>query len=311
MTRSAALFVLLASVAAPLAAASPAPVGPLDPALYSTLHWRQLGPFRAGWAEMIEGLPGRPDSYVFAASGGGVWKTDDSGRTWRSLFDKGGSSAIGAIAVAPSRPDTMYIGGGQPEPRYDVQAGRGVYRTTDGGATWQDLGLGDTRYIGRIWVDPRNSDTVLVAAVGHFFGPSEARGVYRSTDGGKSWAHTLSAGPWTGAVDLASDPEHPDTIFAAAWQARQWPWQSYFTKTAGSGSAIYRSDDGGIHWRRLSGGGWPSGPLGRISITTARKGGALKLYAVVDAKDDGGMWRSDDGGATWLHVNQTQAFASY
>jgi photosystem II stability/assembly factor-like uncharacterized protein len=260
---------------------------------------------------MIEGVPDRPDVFYFGAAGGGIWRSDDAGRTWNSVFDRGGSSAIGAIAVAPSDPDTIYAGGGQPEPRYDVESGRGVYRSTDGGRTWSDLGLAGTRYIGRIWVSPRDRDIVLVGAVGHFFGPSASRGVYRSTDGGKTWAHTLAVGDQVGVADLAADPARPDTIFAAAWQARQWPWQSYFTRIAGPGSAIYRSDDGGVSWRRLSGGGWPAGPLGRISLATARAAGSLRVYAVVDADKDGGLWRSDDGGTHWQHVNDEKAIASY
>src|SRR5947209_2190681 len=203
------VFLFLACLGAIGTAQAKPAAATVDPSLYGSLHWRLLGPFRAGWASMIEGVPDRPDTYYFGAAGGGVWRTDDAGRTWRSIFDRGGSSAIGAIAVAPSRPGTIYVGGGQPEPRYDVEAGRGVYRSTDGGKTWSDLGLADTRYIGAIWVSPTDPDTVLVAAVGHFFGPSEARGVFRSTDGGRTWSHPLAPGPWTGAVDLTSDPARP------------------------------------------------------------------------------------------------------
>ena len=284
---------------------------PVDPALYSTLNWRLLGPFRAGWAEMIVGVPSEPNTFYFGASGGGVWKTDDAGRTWTSLFDKGGSSAIGAIAVAPSNPDVIYIGGGQPEPRYDVQSGRGVYKSTDGGRTWTDLGLADTKYIGRIWVSPTNPNTVVVGAVGHFFGPSDARGIFRSTDGGRTWTHPLAPGGFTGVNDVVSDPKNPRTLFASTWEARQYPWQSYFTKIAGPGSGIWRSDDEGAHWHRLTGGGWPTGPLGRISLAAARKAGKLRVYASVDADNVQGLWRSDDGGAHWKRVNPGAAFANY
>ena len=292
-------------------AAVPAAAAPVDPSLYSSLHWRLLGPFRAGWAEMIEGVPSKPNTFYFGASGGGVWKTDDAGRTWTSLFDKGASSAIGAIEIAPSNPDVIYIGGGQPEPRYDVQAGRGVYKSTDGGKTWADLGLHETKYIGRIWVSPTDPNTVVVGAVGHFFGPSDARGIYRSTDGGKTWSHPLSLGGFTGVNDIASDPKNPRTLFASTWEARQYPWQSYFTEISGPGSGVWRSDDGGAHWRKLSGGGWPAGALGRISLATTRKGGNLRVYATVDSKDHGGLWRSDDGGAHWKRVNPGKAFSNY
>jgi photosystem II stability/assembly factor-like uncharacterized protein len=284
---------------------------PVDPSLYSTLHWRLLGPFRAGWAEMIEGVPGKPNSFVFGASGGGVWRTDDAGQTWGSLFDQGSSSAIGAIAVAPSNPNVIYVGGGQPEPRYDVQSGRGIYKSTDGGKTWTHLGLADTRYIGRIWVSPTDPNTVLVAAVGHFFGASDARGIYRSTDGGKTWSHPVAPGGFTGANDIAADPHNPRTMFASTWEARQYPWQSYFTEISGPGSGVWRSDDEGAHWRRMSGGGWPTGPLGRISLAATRKGGKLRVYAVIDSKKAGGLWRSDDGGAHWRRVNSETAFAGY
>jgi photosystem II stability/assembly factor-like uncharacterized protein len=152
---------------------------------------------------------------------------------------------------------------------------------------------------------------VLVGAVGHFFGPSTARGIYRSTDGGRTWSHPLAPGEWTGINDIASDPDNSRTLFASAWEARQWPWQSYFTEISGPGGGIYRSDDGGVHWRKLSGGGWPNGPLGRISLAATRKAGRLRLYAVIDSKANGGLWRSDDGGAHWRRVNSEKAFASY
>ncbi len=301
-------FALLSAAVSSTSAATSSTV---DPALYAAAHWRLLGPYRGGWASVIEGVPARPDTFYIGSAGGGVWRTDNAGRTWVSLFDHGPSSAIGAIAVAPSNPDVLYVGAGQPEPRYDVQAGRGVYRSADGGRTWTDVGLADTRYIGRIHVDPRDPDKVLVAAVGHFFGPGPDRGVYRSVDGGKHWTHTLAPGEQTGAVDLAADPAHPDTVFAATWEARQYPWQSYFTKVAGAGSGLYRSDDGGVTWRRMAGGGWPEGPLGRISLATARTAAGLRIYAVIESDTSGGLWRSDDAGANWKRVNDGKAFISY
>jgi photosystem II stability/assembly factor-like uncharacterized protein len=309
VNRIKAMMVALSS--ASLLAPASAQAQAVDGRLYDMLHWRLVGPFRAGWAEMIEGIPGQSNSFVFGASGGGVWRTDDAGNTWRSLFDEGDSSAIGAITVAPSNPNVIYLGGGQPEPRYDVQAGRGVYSSRDGGRTWTDLGLHDTRYIGRIWVSPTDPNNVVVAAVGHFFGASDARGIYHSMDGGRTWSHPLAPGGFTGANDIVADPANPRVLFASTWEARQWPWQSYFTDVAGPGSGLWRSDDGGAHWRRLSGAGWPTGPLGRISLAATRKGKALRLYAVIDSKANGGLWRSDDAGRHWRRVNPEKAFASY
>jgi photosystem II stability/assembly factor-like uncharacterized protein len=281
-----------------------------SPALCSDLHWRLLGPFRGGWAEMIEGVPSRPNTFFFAAAGGGIWRTDNAGRTWSSVFDQG-PAPVGAIAIAPSNPDVIYAGTGQPEPRYDVAAGEGVFRSEDGGKTWRSLGLADTKYIGRIWVSPNDPNTVLVGALGHFFGPSAARGVFRSTDGGRTWTQALKIDDWTGVTDLASDPSDPKVIFAASWTARQYPWQSYFTPIAGTGSALWRSADGGATWTRLGGKGWPAGPLGRISVATTRTASGLRLYATIESPTQGGLWRSDDGGASWTLVNKGQAFSGY
>jgi photosystem II stability/assembly factor-like uncharacterized protein len=297
--------VFAGTVAALLTASMSQAAVPLDP------QWRLVGPFRGGWGEMVVGIPERPDSFMFGAAGGGVWRSDNAGRTWTSMFDKGPTAPIGAIAIAPANPDVVYIGSGQPEPRYDVQSGEGVFGSRDGGKTWRDLGLKDTRHIGKVWIDPANPDTVLVAAVGDLFKAGPERGVYRSTDGGASWAHTLKVDDDTGAVDLASDPSDPKVVFAATWTARQYPWQSYFTPIAGLGSAVWRSGDGGATWARLGGEGWPAGPLGRISLATTRVNGALRLYAVVSAKDASGLYRSDDGGGHWSRVNDDQAFTSY
>ncbi len=300
---AAAAFLLLCGAAS-------AADAPPSPNQYADLHWRLVGPFRGGWAEMIEGIPDKPDSYLFAASGGGVWRTDDAGRTWRSVFDQD-PAPVGALAIAPSNSDVIYAGTGQPEPRYDVAAGGGVFRSDDGGKSWRSLGLADTKYIGRIWVSPTDPNTVLVGALGHFFGPSQARGVFRSTDGGKTWSQTLKIDDWTGVVDLSSDPADPNTLFAASWTARQWPWQSYFTKTAGPNSGVWKSTDGGATWTRLGGKGWPAGPLGRVSVAAARTPKGLRLYAMIDSAENGGLWRSDDGGASWVRANKGGAFSSY
>ncbi len=260
---------------------------------------------------MVVGVPTRPDTFYFGAAGGGVWRSDNAGRTWTSLFDAGASAPIGALAVAPSAPDVIYIGAGQPEPRYDVAGGSGVSGSRDGGRTWRALGLADTRHIGRIWIDPRDPNRVLVAAVGDFFSEGPDRGVFLTTDGGARWTQSLRIDPSTGAVDLAADPANPDVVFAAAWQARQYPWQSYFTPVAGPGSGVYKSTDGGASWKRMEGGGWPGGPLGRISLAVTRTAAGLRVYAVVSSDKAGGLYRSDDGGANWALVNDEPAFTSY
>ena len=304
--RNAVMLALVSAVVGAPAVAAPSS----SPSATPDLHWRLLGPFRGGWATMVEGVPDAPDTFYFGAAGGGVWKSDNAGLTWTSVFDKGPAS-VGAIAVAPTDPNVVYVGTGQPEPRYDVTAGLGVYRTSDGGKTWRDLGLKDTRYIGRIRVSPTDANTVLVGAQGHFFGPNRERGVFRSTDGGATWDQTLKIDADTGVQDLASDPADPKIIFAAAWQVRQYPWQSYFTPAAGPGSGIYKSVDGGVTWARLSGGGWPKVALGRIGLAVTRKGGATRVYATVDSPTAGGLWRSDDAGVNWVRVNDENAFTSY
>jgi photosystem II stability/assembly factor-like uncharacterized protein len=293
-----------------LACAKPAAASAPVEQLWSDMKWRNIGPFRGGWGSMVVGIPGRPDSFVFGAAGGGVWRTDDAGETWRPMFDHG-PQAVGAIAVAPSNGDVIYIGTGQPEPRYDIQAGAGVFKSTDGGKTWTSVGLENTKYIGRIWVDPSNPDVVLVAAVGHFFGPNPERGVFRSEDGGKTWTQPLKINDDTGVSDLASDPSDPNIIFAGAWQVRQYPWQSYFTRAAGPGSAIYKSSDRGKTWTKLSGGGWPSGSLGRIGLAATHTAKGTRVYAAVDSADAPGLYRSDDGGATWVRANKEDAITSY
>jgi photosystem II stability/assembly factor-like uncharacterized protein len=286
----------------------------LDPSLYSDLRWRLVGPFRGGWATCAAGVPDDPAIYYFGAAAGGVWKTEDAGGTWTPIFDRAGSASVGDLAVAPSDPKVIYVGTGQIHTRYDIASGDGLYRSDDAGKTWKHVGLAATRSIGRILVDPRNPDVVVVAALGHIYGPNRERGIFRTEDGGRTWSQVLFVNEETGGADLAADPENPAVVYASLWQARNYPWLSYFKPDIGPSSAIYKSLDGGRTWRKLSGAGWPSADLGRIGLAAAAGG---RVYALVDgapARGDepsaAGLYRSDDGGAAWTRVNETRGLAS-
>jgi len=266
------------------------------------MHWRLVGPFEGGRVEAVTGVPGHPDTFFFGAVVGGVWKTTDAGGHWRPVFDDQPIASIGAIAVAPSDPNVIYVGTGEPDPRGDISFGDGVYRSTDGGETWSNVGLRDTRHIGEIAVDPRDPDVVYVAALGHMFGPSEQRGIFRSRDGGKTWEKVLYEDENTGAVDLAMDPHNPRVLFAAMWQVRRHPWKLV---NGGPGSGLYRSTDGGDTWKPVRGHGLPEGTLGRMSVDVSGADGQ-RVYLLVNHREKGGLYRSDDGGASWTLVNDSQ-----
>jgi photosystem II stability/assembly factor-like uncharacterized protein len=280
--------------------------------------WRLVGPFRAGWATAVAGVEQQPGTFYFGGAGGGVWKTTNAGQTWRGLMQRERSSAIGALAVAPSDPRILYAGTGQVDARYDIMAGDGVYRSSDGGESWVPAGLEDSRHIGAILVHPRDPDRVLVASLGHVFGPGTERGVFLTRDGGGHWQCVLPAPDSVGAVDLACDPLRPEVIYASTWQVRLHPWLDYFMPQGGRGSGIWKSEDGGEHWRRLAG-GLPEGRVGRIGLAVARGGGGRVVYAcvqVIAGADTGasrprsGLYRSDDGGARWELVNPDGSLAS-
>ncbi len=273
------------------------------PDVGAALEWRLVGPYRAGWATATAGVGGGFDTFYLGAAGGGIWKSDDAGRTWRVVFDGVDSSSVGALAVSRSNPEVLYAGMGQVTSRYDIAAGDGVYRSDDAGRSWQHIGLAASRHIGAIQIDPRNPDTAWVAALGPVYGPGMERGVFRTTDGGKTWAHTLFVSENTGAIDLAMDPADSGVLFASVWQIRYRPWLNYFTPDTGPESGVYKSTDGGLTWRRVTGGGWPGGRLGRIGLAVSHRTAGARVWALVDAEDGGGLYRSDDSGSTWQRVN--------
>jgi photosystem II stability/assembly factor-like uncharacterized protein len=253
-------------------------------------------------------VPGDPNVYYFGAVSGGVWKTTDGGLNWTPIFDKEPISSIGSLAVAPSDPNVIYVGTGEACIRGDISYGDGVYKSVDAGKTWTNVGLKDTRQIGKVIVDPRNPDIVFVAALGHAFGPNEERGVFRSLDGGKSWQKVLYKDDKTGAIDITFDPTNSHILFAALWQAHRTP---YSLESGGPGSGLYKSTDGGATWKPAGGGeghGLPRGILGRIGVSVS---GAdpNRVYAQIEATNDkGGLYVSNDGGDHWSLVNGDHRF---
>jgi photosystem II stability/assembly factor-like uncharacterized protein len=302
LSSAVAIFALAASLRA---AASPTPTAAplIDEKLFNGMRWRQIGPFRGGRALAVEGVMGEPDTYYFGAVAGGVWKTTDGGANWIPLFDKQPISSIGAITVAPSDHNVVYAGTGEAAIRGNTTYGIGVFKSIDGGKTWENIGLKDTRHIGALIVDPRNENVVLLAALGHAFGPNQERGIFRTSDGGKTWTKVLSKDENTGGIDIVFDPHNPNIVFASLWQARRQPW---FFSSGGPGSGLYRSEDNGVTWKRLEGNGLPDEILGKIGIVVS---GAdpNRVYAIIEAKD-GGLYRSDDAGQHWTRVNDDGRF---
>src|SRR5580700_4431562 len=267
LIRSALALGALAAASAPVLAAGAAPAAPangtpvasaVDQSLFAALRWRGIGPYRGGRALAVAGIPGDPTTFFFGAVAGGVWKTTDGGASWLPLTDHTAISSVGALAIAPSDRNVIYVGTGEAAPRGDMTYGDGVYKSVDGGKSWSSIGLQDTRQIGALIVDPHNPDIVLVAALGHAFGPNTERGVFRTTDGGKTWTKVLYKDAQTGAIDVCFDPHDAKIVYAALWQARRQPWNF---SSGGPGSGLYRSSDGGVSWTRLSGNGLPAGIL--------------------------------------------------
>jgi photosystem II stability/assembly factor-like uncharacterized protein len=297
-------FLLAAGVALCVhvgAAALPQAGQKFDQKIFGEMRWRSIGPFRAGRSLAVTGVRGQPDVYYFGSVGGGVWKTNDAGRTWNPIFDAEPIASIGAMAVAPSNPNVIYVGSGEADMRSSISYGNGMYRSIDAGKTWTHIGLDDSRQIARILVDPDDAEKVFVAALGHAYGPNKERGIFRSSDGGKTWQPILFKDENTGAIDLAMEPGNPKNMYAALLQTRRPPW-SIYPPSKGPGTGLYHSKDGGEHWEQLTGHGLPSEELGRMGIAFAPSN-PKRMYLIADAKE-GGLYRSDDGGETWVRVSK-------
>jgi len=275
----------------------------IDPKVYGGMKWRLVGPFRGGRVLTVTGVSSQPNTYYFGAVAGGIWKTTDGGVTWDPLFEKQTTSSIGAIAVSDSDPNVLYAGSGEACIRGNISFGDGVYKSTDAGKTWNNVGLKDTRHIGKVIIHPTNSDIVFVAALGHAYGPNTERGIFRTRDGGKSWDKVLYLDDRTGGIDIVFDPQNPHVLFAAMWEGYRTPWM---LNSGGDKDGLYRSNDDGLTWKRIEGNGMPEGPLGRIGVAVSAADSNV-VYALIEAQK-GGLYRSDDGGMNWSLITDDHRF---
>ena len=271
------------------------------PREFKALKYRLIGPAAGGRVARAAGVPGDPATYYAATASGGVWKSTDAGATWKPIFDDQSISSIGSIAVSPSNPSIIYVGSGEANIRGNVAAGNGIYKSSDAGKTWTHVWKQDGQ-IGRMIVHPENPDIAFAAVLGHAFGPNAARGVYRTTDGGKTWQQVLKKDDSTGASDVEMDSSNPLIVFAGLWQARRSPWELV---SGGPGSGLYISRDGGETWKQLKGEGLPEGNWGKIGIAIAPSD-PRRIYALIEA-ENGGLYRSDDGGTKWELANPSHA----
>ncbi|HET9440667.1 MAG TPA: hypothetical protein VFO52_10875, partial [Longimicrobiales bacterium] len=282
------------------AAAAQAQTISFDTAFFSGLNYRNVGPVRGGRSIAVAGSKSRPHEYYFGATGGGVWKTVDGGTTWRAVSDRDfKSSSVGALAVCEANPDVVYAGMGEVQLRGNVMQGDGIYKTTNGGTTWAHSGLADSHAIARVRVHPTDCDVAYAAVLGHPYGPNAERGVFKTTDGGKTWQKILFRNTRTGAVDLVLDPSNPDVLYAGFWEVQRTPWS---LESGGAGSGLFKSTNGGSSWTELTkNAGLPTGIWGKVGVSVS---GAdpNRVYAIIEA-NDGGVFRSDDGGQTWTRTN--------
>src|SRR5258706_14530477 len=288
----------------------PAPTAQTDDSrmFAAEMRWRPIGPFRGGRTKAVTGVATQPNVFYIGAVNGGVWKTTDFGRTWTPVFDDQPTGSIGAIAVAPSDPNVVYVGSGEGLARPDLSDGDGIYKSTDAGRTWTHLGLRDGQQIPYIIVDPRNAERLFVAVLGHPYGPNPERGIFRSTDGGRTFEKVLYKDENTGGVDLTFDPRNSDIVYAALWEARQAPWENGAFN--GPGSGLFKSTDGGATWQKLSQGlpTFEKDGLGRIGITVAPSD-PNRMYATVETRAGGFLYRSDDAGASWRRRSEDSRVA--
>jgi photosystem II stability/assembly factor-like uncharacterized protein len=278
----------------------------VSPRLFNDMEWRLIGPFRGGRAVAVGGVPGDNTTFYFGAVDGGVWKTSNAGTTWRPIFDHQPVASIGALAVSASDPKVIYVGTGESDIRSDLASGNGVYKSTDAGESWTNIGLKDTRQISKVVIDPNNPDIVYVGALGHAYGPNDDRGVYKSINGGVTWKRTLFKDANLGVADLAIAIAKPNLLFATLWNAHRPPWSTY-APVLGKGSGLYRSQDAGETWQEISGNGLPEGTWGRSGVAVSSNG--QRVYLVVEAKQSG-LYVSDDGGDHWRLANADSRLTS-
>ncbi len=270
----------------------------VSPSLFSGMRWREIGPMRAGRTRALAGVPSQPATFYFGAVNGGVWKTTDAGHTWQSLWDDQPTGSIGAIAVAESNPNVIYVGSGEGLARPDLSTGDGVYKSIDAGKTWTHLGLRDGQQIGQIAIDPRNPDRVFVAVTGHPYGPNAERGLFRSVDGGKSFQKVLFVDDKTGASEVQIDPHNPQIVFAGMWQRQEGAWEN--GNFGGPGGGLFRSTDGGETWKKLTGKGLPDN-ITQVQLTIS-PADSKRIYVEAATGQPVALYRSDDGGDTWVHA---------
>ena len=275
-----------------------------DASTYGALEYRLVGPFRGGRSAAVTGVPNQPNLFYFGGTGGGVWKTADGGRSWQNISDGYFGGSIGAITVSQSDPNVIYVGGGEKTIRGNVSSGYGIWKSVDAGKSWQSMGLPLSRHVPRIAIHPNNPDIVFAAVLGDVYKPTADRGLYKSTDGGKNWRKVLFANEQAGVVDLMMDPSNPRILYASTWRIQRTP---YSLSSGGDGSALWKSTDSGQTWTEISTNkGFPSDTLGIIGVTVSPVNNQ-RVWAMVENKDKGGLYRSEDGGDTWSQVNSDRS----